>query len=109
MTTSKRSTTPTQVGTASVVKGGQDVKFTALYELGEHTFRVVVRSDSYVDQSFGKIERWDGTKWREVWSLAGRSLKVENKLAYRQAPPTVQDFLPDVNTLLQRAKEVVRF
>jgi hypothetical protein len=100
------------VGHESVVKSGQDVNYSGLVTLVgaagvPHQLRVRVRANSYVNQSWGRVERWDGATWQEVWSLEGERLRVEQKLYVRPAAPTVRDFAADVAVLLQRAAEVL--
>jgi hypothetical protein len=111
---SRSSATPSSfvIGHESVVKSGQEVNYAGLVTFVgaggvSHQLRVRVRADSYVAQSWGRVERWDGAAWQEVWYVPGEALNVPQKLAYRTARPVAQDFAADVAALLQRAADVL--
>lgn len=73
-----------------------------------HTLRVLIHVDSYVDQAWGRVERHDGTKWHEVASVKGCSLKIDLKIGYaRQSSVPVEAFQADRNFLIALAEEVL--
>jgi hypothetical protein len=95
-------------GTVRVWKGGQDIHYSGLLQFGDHKLRIEARFDSYREQSFGKIERWSGSKWEQVYYLPGAALVgFIDKAAYRQQAPTAADFQADVTFLIARAEEVL--
>jgi hypothetical protein len=82
---------------------GQDVKRVV------HKLRVHVSSDSYPQQSFGRIERWDGARWNSVAEIAGDALKVPCGIGYeRLTEEELTDaFLADAMHLHALAIEVL--
>jgi hypothetical protein len=95
-------------GTVRVWKGGQDIHYSGLLQMAEHKLRIEARFDSYRDQSFAKIERWNGSEWKPVYFMPGAALVgFIDKAAYRQQAPAASDFQADVNFLIARAEEVL--
>ncbi len=78
-----------------------------------HTLRVRIRWNSHEFQSWGKIERWDGTEWREVATRIGDDLECHHpvKMAKysrsRHAPDDPELFWPDVDALIEQAKAII--
>jgi hypothetical protein len=100
----------------SVVKAGQEVNYVELVQLPSHLdrphrLRIRIRADSYVAQSWAKVERWDGGQWQEVYTIEGASMHTARAngvgLAYRQGKPTAADFAADRAELLARALDVL--
>ena len=48
---------------------------------GVHTLRLTVHWDSYADQSWGRIARWNGDQWHVVAAINGPALNVNAKRA----------------------------
>ena len=95
-------------GTVRVWKGGQDIHYSGLLQMAEHKLRIEARFDSYQEQSFAKIERWNGSEWKQLYYMPGRALVgFIDKAAYRRQEPAVSDFQADVNFLIARAEEVL--
>ena len=104
-------------GTQSVrIEGsGQHVDYTEHYVLPRegfakepHVLRVHVHVDSYADQAYGTVERWDSAQWREVVRVRGVSLLTDLKIGYGPAARrTPGAFLGDRDRLLALAKEVL--
>ena len=67
-----------------IVKGGQDVTFTYIVEYTSprttHMLRFTIKSDAYIDQSYGRVDRWNGEEWRNVASLRGTELECGSGL-----------------------------
>lgn len=107
---SKRTTKTIDV---TISKRGQDVLFVELLELAgaqsarEHRLRVKIESDSYRDQCWARIERWNGETWHEIWSIDSGAMKTERGLAYASVPASAGDFKDDRDLLVQRAIEVL--
>jgi len=102
-----------KTGDVQMFKGQQDICYKALLRMTlggtAHSLRVEIRYDSYQDQSWGKIERWNGSEWKEVFTLSGRQLRGYDKgLCYRRQAPSLADFALDLATLEARAEEVLR-
>lgn len=73
-----------------------------------HTLRVLIHVDTYADQAWARVERHDGTKWHEVASVKGSSLKIDLKIGYvRQSSVPVQAFKADRDFLVELAEEVL--
>ncbi len=95
-------------GTVRVWKGGQDIHYSGLLQLGEHKLKIEARFDSYRDQSFAKVERWNGSEWKAVYFMPGAALVgFIDKAAYRPQAPAASDFQADVTFLIARAEEVL--
>jgi len=47
-----------------------------------HKLRVHIRTDSYSSQAYGRIERWNGSEWKELAEIGGRSLAVDIRIGY---------------------------
>lgn len=48
-------------------QGSQSWNFQRVTRLEDgQTIRTTIKRDAYDDQSYGKVERWDGEKWRGV-------------------------------------------
>lgn len=95
-------------GTVRVWKGGQDIHYSGLLQLGEHKLKIDARFDSYRDQSFAKVERWNGSEWKQIYFVPGAALVgFIDKAAYRQQAPAASDFQKDVDFLIARAEEVL--
>jgi hypothetical protein len=79
-------------------------------EDGRHKLRVLIHLDTYTEQAWARIERWDGTKWHAIASMRGSSLKTPLNLGYvRDLQPAekVTKFKTDRDTLLKLAEEVL--
>ena len=85
---------------------GQVCDYTSHVKLGAHMLRVRVHVDGYVSQSWGQIERWDGTQWHEVASLQGSSLAVNLEIAYA-AGRKPSAFACDHERLVMLAMEIL--
>ena len=76
-----------------------------------HTLRVIVHSDTYADQAWGRIDRHDGTKWHEVASVKGCSLQVDRQAVGYKRDLTPNDrirmFKADRDALVAFAEEVL--
>ena len=108
--------TKTKTATKSIrAEGyGQNVDYTEHVILtagsGAHTLRVIIHSDSYTDQAYGRIERFDGARWNEVAQMKGVSLKVDRHIGYKSdvtEAVKIAAFQADRNALLALAAEVL--
>jgi hypothetical protein len=85
---------------------GQDVDYTEHTTIGPHVMRVRIHVDTYVQQAWARIEKWDGDQWHEVASMRGASLMTKLDLGYAKTR-TSTDFKADRNTLISLAEEVL--
>ena len=100
------------IGTPRVERTGQAVEFIehvlTAYPTSGTRLRVLIHSDAYQVQSWGKVERWDGAAWCEVARMSGESLTVgkANKL-YVMRDCAAELFTADRLRLVQLAGEVL--
>lgn len=86
----------------------------------EHTIRIRIRSNAYVAQSYGIVERWDGAQWRQVAQRDGVELASKPQqylgngthtgVVSYVAPLTNEGrdaFFADRDTLVAAAREVL--
>lgn len=90
-----------------ISKGSQDVVFQELVQVGADRLRIVIRSDSYRDQCFARVGRWDGAKWQEVWHLGPSEMNTADGLKYVARGVGLVDFAADRTALLDAAFKVL--
>lgn len=61
----------------------QRVVFTQLLDARDTTMRITIQVDSYPNQSFGRVEGWNGKEWAELWTIPGELIGIDHKLAYQ--------------------------
>lgn len=71
----------------------------------DHKLRLTVRCNAYDMQSYGRVERWDGTAWHEVHSIPGEQLKSE--ISYVEKGVTADRFDNDMHELRRVAHAVL--
>lgn len=78
--------------------------------LGLHTdpvkLRVRIKRDGYDEQSYGRIERWDGRQWQPLHAIAGGSKELKAIPSYI-ADATRKHFEAATEELLRVALKVV--
>lgn len=83
----------------------------------EHTFafkdgqrcRSTIRRNAYAAQSFGKVERWDGSQWREVLSRSvGELGEAVRELAYVDKGISCSHFSESAHGMEMEAWEIVK-
>jgi len=89
-----------------VWNGEQSWFLERIFASGNHRFRMKFRFNAYVDQSYGRIERWDGGQWRDVHSIPGECLGsgpryVEKNVSAKSFPQK------DIDELISVALAVV--
>lgn len=91
-------------------RGNQSLELVSLWAHGTHKLRVRRKRDSYAFQSGALVERWDGTEWREVATLAfGAMNGVTSTMEFeasRKPRPTPSE-LADEKELLRLAEMVL--
>lgn len=105
----------TTVIARNISKGQQDVRFTEVLRLGDHTLRIDIRSDSYREQCHARIDRWDGTRWQRVHDILPGSMQTANGLVYKPlfrdaavgSLTGVESFQADADELLRVALDVI--
>lgn len=101
----------TRKPTAALVeisKASQGYRYTELTTAANgDRLRVVIYSDAYDFQSYARVERWDGEKWQNVWSIHHGRMATRPGLHYRQQPATAADFRADRVALLEAAALVI--
>lgn len=86
---------------------GQAATFKALYKMGGTKVRVIIKSDSYQNQCYARVARWNGEEWKQVDYIPASEMKTQDSLAYGQAPLREHMFSQDTKALLKVAKEVL--
>lgn len=79
-------------------------------DLDIETIRVTIHANAYRDQSFGCVERWDGSQWHRVVYIPGANLKMDPTCLYVVSGHDDQfigEFTPDFRELLRYVKEVL--
>lgn len=86
----------------------QDVNYTEHLAFGDHTLRIYLRNNAYQDQSYGKVERWNGEEWKDVVYVPGRSLLMRCGLYVAEASKRQAEvFHGDRDKLISLMKEVL--
>lgn len=92
----------------SITKGQNDAIYVELLGFEQHRFRIQIRSNSYKDQCWAMIERHDGSRWQELWSLHSSAMATEVGLHYRDTGIAATNFRIDRSTLLARALDILQ-
>jgi hypothetical protein len=71
-----------------------------------HRLRITIHVDGYPEQSYARIERWDGNTWRWVWELPGGLLKTKQPIM-RDRPPDSELVREDRFQLLFLATDII--
>lgn len=50
--------------------------------VNQHTLQIEIRSDSYQNQCYARVKRWDGEKWQLVHFIPNADMKTPKGLAY---------------------------
>ncbi len=77
---------------------------------GQAKLRIRLHFDTYVFQSWGKVERWNGSEWREVVAMDGHELRGNREIGHRYEATDAQRrdaFLADRDELIALTKEVL--
>ena len=90
-----------------ITKLRDDVHFTQLLVVQDQRLRVDIRSNAYKEQSYSRVDYWNGTKWTEVWTLAGEVQSTSHGLTYKQNWNDLHHFMMDRNKLFVIACEVL--
>ncbi len=94
-----------------------DVILTELGQQGDNKLRIVIRSNSYKQNMFARIERFDGVQWQTLYAMAGESMKTKEGLYYKvrmpcadnnnPVPINIADFVDDYAMLRNRAEQIL--
>lgn len=107
------------VGTPRVEREDQSVNYIEIADAGGtafesghvlHRLRITIHSNAYTNQSWAKVERWDGTQWHEVVAMSGASLIVgchQKLYLLRTADLRTSLFAADRERLLVLAGDVL--
>jgi hypothetical protein len=103
-----------------VSTGTQSLDYTEIVELvvktrsescRAHKLRVQIKSDSYANQSYARIEKYDGTLWQALHSIPWSVMGTQSKLCYMPKDMMPDDqrelFLTDRNELLRVAELIL--
>lgn len=91
-----------------ISKASQGYRYTELTTAANgDRLRVVIYSDAYDFQSYARVERWDGEKWQNVWSIHHGNMATKPGLHYRPERATAFDFRVDRESLLIAAAMVL--
>ena len=67
--------------------------------------QITIRTDSVKSQAYARIEKYDGNQWQPLAQLL--TLETNYELAYRQEPPTCDDFELDRSRLIKIATKIL--
>jgi hypothetical protein len=70
--------------TRTLTRSEQSWQLLHVFQVGQQRFRVEIKRDAYDFQSWARIERWDGQRWREVHRLPQATMAVLTKEAGRE-------------------------
>ena len=96
-----------------IVKSGQSVYFTYIVEYdnaygGRHKLRFMIKSDAYIDQSYGRVDRWsEQFGWQGVASLRGTELECGSGLYVHKDYEDEHHWEADYDKLQRLAKIVL--
>lgn len=101
-----------------IMKSGQSVNFKEVLNLEGKKIRILIKSDSYADQSYAKVELWNGSEWNNVDYIQHANMQTPHKLKYEQhnQGEKSQEFIfnhnlpffkKDRDHLLKMAKEII--
>ena len=98
----------------AISEGSQSVEYVeildlpSVYQDQSAKLRIKIKSDSYKFQSFARVEKWDGDKWREVHSIHHGSMTTPAGLISRlKGHKDETHFKADRKELLRVAKGIV--
>lgn len=67
-----------------ICRASQDVDYVEVLTLScslqDHKLRITIRSNAYANQSYAKVERWNGDEWKYLHSLGGGNMKTPTAL-----------------------------
>ena len=85
---------------------GQSARLVEVLKLDEHVVRIDIRSDSYVENSHARIERFDGAKWETVHFILPQSMKTERG-GYSPKAGRFEYFAVDRERLIKVARQIL--
>ena len=99
----------------AISQGSQSVEYVeildlpSVYQDQSAKLRIKIKSDSYKFQSFARVEKWDGDKWREVHSIHHGIMLTPTGLSSRPRGEGLafSHFRADRKELLRVAKGIV--
>lgn len=74
--------------------------------VGSHKLKIDIRRNAYDNQSYGRVHRWDGTKWQLVVEAPITELNC-SVISYVDKGIIAGNFGRDGDKLLQEAIEIV--
>jgi len=89
-----------------VWNAGQAWNFQRTVATRHGNLRTTIRRNAYDDQSWSKVERWDGDKWQEVVTIPIEFLSCKT-LSYVVRGITKKEFAADAKLLLDEAVKVI--
>jgi len=91
-----------------VSKNRQSYDYVELVKFGIHKLRIQIRSDSYKEQCYAWLERFDGTKWQHLHSIPFSEMNTPPGLVYLpEEKRSEKNFLADRTLLLSVAKLII--
>jgi hypothetical protein len=96
----------------SINKGQQSLDYKELLNFNGVKLKISIKSDSYKQQCFAKIEVWNDFKWNLIDSIHYNEMNTDSKLVYNfsSESPNKSDnhlFKADRNKLLDIAKSIL--
>ncbi len=100
-------------GEATITKGSQSLNYYEALTYGDYrdpvmfaTFQIRIKSDSYRQQCYCMMDRWDGTKWQRIATLSPGEMQTPEGLNYHRHGTNNDayiDFADDRDHLIRRA------
>lgn len=83
------------------------ISFTAL-DAAEHKLRISIRYNAYDFQSYGRIDRWNGSEWKQLAEIPYPELAgVSREVSYSQRDTPRDSFDCDQSDLLDMAMAIL--
>lgn len=60
----------------TISKEKNSITYKEIFELPNHKVRILIKSDSDIEESFASIDVWGGNKWELVESISPRSMNT---------------------------------
>ena len=94
---------------AELYKGSQSLTLTEVVSLlinsKKHKLRVTIKSDSYRQQCYARVDRWTGSTWNKVHHVL--DMKTKEGLSHKRPTPGADSFEADRRELLRVAERVL--
>lgn len=84
----------------------QSWHYERVIKMGDHKLRINGRHNAYQNQSYISIERWDGTKWQHIQTIAGAVMASWTRANFGPGGPESQYTRKTISNEMLSAFEV---